>query len=155
MRRLVIALAIGLVFDAAGLCAGAAELGYPGSALKEFERGPLPSFEEAPPLDAGSAEDAATPEPEKPPSYDEYLADCFVKIEGRVLISGRCQILREDDKSVTFELAGEPLVLSFRQSRTWTARLGERDLGKVYKRGSCWGNRGFYACDRGRARERR
>lgn len=155
MKRFVTASGVWLAFGA-GFCAGAAELGYPGSALKEFERGPLPSFEDAPPLDVAPERSAPEPEPrpEKPPRYDEYLANCYVKIEGRIIISGRCQILRENEKSVTFELADQPLVLTFRARRTWTATWGDRDLGKVYKRGSCWGNKGFYACDRGRASQR-
>ncbi|PWB79564.1 MAG: hypothetical protein C3F11_20440 [Methylocystaceae bacterium] len=153
MRRLVIALSMSLVSGADARAAG--DLGYPGSALKEFERGRLPSFEQAPPLDLGPSAGATAREPEKSPTYEEYLANCFVRVGGRVLVSGPCRILREKDKSVTFELTDKPLVVSFQRSRTWTATLGDRELGKVYKRGDCWGGKGVYACDRGKAAERR
>jgi hypothetical protein len=170
MRRGV-ALLLGI---AAGAPAGAGELGYPGSALAEFAGKPRPSFDEAPPVAAGGSQSAPKPPPEPapaaepvpaaPPSptapaaaeapldatFDEYEARCFVKIDGNVVTSKVCRILREKDKSFVFQLAEGALTITHRHGRVWTARLGSRDFGNVYKTGSCWGAHGFYACDRGR-----
>lgn len=157
--RLAIMLGVALVVGFAPR-AGAADLGYPGSALAEFADKPRATFDDAPPLGAGRGPVAVAPDivpapapaqtPAPAPTYDEYEAQCFVKIDGRVVIGRVCSILREKEKSVTFELTEGPLTLTFRQGRVWTARLGDREFGNVYKTGSCWGAHGFYACDRGR-----
>ncbi|ATQ68673.1 hypothetical protein CQW49_12860 [Methylosinus trichosporium OB3b] len=158
--------------------AGAGELGFPASALGEFAEKNRPSFETAPPLAAGAAAPAIMPPaappaeppapqpapaspPEAPPpavraapeatgAMDEYEARCFVKIDGKVVVSNSCRILRDGGKSVVFEIEDGPLTIDQRQGRVWTARLKDRDFGNVYKTGECWGAHGFYACDRGR-----
>lgn len=73
-----------------------------------------------------------------------------MKIDGKVLESRGCRILREGGKSVVFQIAEGALTIDLRQGRVWTARLEGRDFGNVYKTGECWGAKGFYACDRGR-----
>lgn len=100
----------------------------------------------------GSAEPSPPPKasPEPTAGLDEYEARCFVKIDGRVLTAKVCRILKEKEREVIFEIEEGPLTIRLRQGRVWTARLKERDFGNVYKTGSCWGARGFYACDRGR-----
>jgi hypothetical protein len=168
------AAAIGVGF---AFVASAGELGFPASALGEFAEKNRPSFETAPPLAPGAAapailapapppdppaaEAAPSSPPEAPPpaarpaqegtgAMDEYEARCFVKIDGKVLVSRSCRILRDGVKSVVFEIDDGPLTIDQRQGRVWTARLKDRDFGNVYKTGECWGAHGFYACDRGR-----
>lgn len=116
------------------------------------EKEPAPPQPVPPPAREASAEPSppAARAAEPAPTLDEYEASCFVKIDGRVLVSKTCRILREREKSVVFEIDEGPLTLDYRQGRTWTARLAERDIGNVYKTGNCWGAHGFYACDRGR-----
>ncbi|HYA80901.1 MAG TPA: hypothetical protein VED87_08230 [Methylocystis sp.] len=79
---------------------------------------------------------------------EEYRARCFVKVDGRVHFDGRCQISWKSDSSVTFALEHDPLTLTHGHGRTWLMALGERELGKVFKRGSCWGSRRVYVCER-------
>jgi hypothetical protein len=83
-------------------------------------------------------------------ALDEYEARCFVKIDGKVLESRGCRILRDGSKSVVFQIAEGALTIDQRQGRVWTARLDARSFGNVYKTGECWGAKGFYVCDRGR-----
>jgi hypothetical protein len=154
----------------------AGELGFPASALGEFAEKNRPSFETAPPFAAGVATPAimapapppeapaAAPVPASPPepspavraapeatgALDEYEARCFVKIDGKVVVSHSCRILRDGGKSVVFEIEDGPLTIDQRQGRVWSARLKDRDFGNVYKTGECWGAQGFYVCDRGR-----
>jgi hypothetical protein len=158
--------AIGIAF---GACAG--ELGFPASALGEFAGKDRPSFQAAPSLAPGSAVAPAIVAPPAPAAsvpaspppvasrgparetvtgLDEYEARCFVKIDGKVLVSRGCRILRDGAKSVVFEIDDGALTIDLRQGRVWTARLEGRDFGNVYKTGECWGAQGFYACDRGR-----
>ncbi|MBY6241760.1 hypothetical protein [Methylosinus sp. Sm6] len=155
---------LGLAFGAL-----ASELGFPASALGEFADKGRPGFETAPPLAAGSfapaivappapTAETAPPAPAPPAraasvrasGMDEYEARCFVKIDGKVLVSRSCRILRDGEKSVVFQIDDGPITIDQRQGRVWTARLESRDFGNVYKNGECWAARGFYVCDRGR-----
>ncbi|HEY8064097.1 MAG TPA: hypothetical protein VIF40_05130 [Methylosinus sp.] len=113
---------------------------------------PAPAAPASPTLVEAEAVEPPSSEPESTSStgLDEYEARCFVKLEGRVVIAKPCRILRAKDKEVIFEIDEGPLTIKLRQGRVWTARLKDRDLGAVYKTGSCWGAKGFYACDRGR-----
>ena len=79
-----------------------------------------------------------------------YRAGCFVKVDGRIQFDGRCQIRWKDDTSVTFALNRDPLTLTHEHGRTWSTTWGKRELGKVFKRGSCWGSRRAYICERGK-----
>jgi hypothetical protein len=78
---------------------------------------------------------------------DARTGKCYVRIAGRVLNSGACQISRESG-GVTFQYAGQTLTLSPVKGKTWSATLGGKNIGSVYKRGSCWGSRSTYICDR-------
>jgi hypothetical protein len=49
---------------------------------------------------------------------------------------------------VTFEFPGRSLEIVQKHDRVWVATLGGRTLGPVYKSGSCWGAKGFYACEK-------
>lgn len=173
-RALGVLASLGLVSSAS-----AGDLGYPASALAAFSGAARPSFTEAPAIAkealaepgaplapaerpvsaetaapsaavAAASSDAAEPEPDAEPSLSEYEAACFVKIDGRVLTSRPCRILREKGKEVIFQLAEGPLTIRLHHGRTWTARLEGRDFGNVFKTGECWGAHGFYACDKGR-----
>ena len=126
------------------------DLGYPASALEELVHTPRTSFDDAPPLDLGSSPQPSKDsevEKELKPSHDEYIAKCFVKVDERVRVNGSCQVLRTKATGVTFKLAESPVTISYEHGRTWTATLGSRDLGKVYKRGLCWGSRRVYICE--------
>ncbi|PPD42719.1 MAG: hypothetical protein CTY15_11785 [Methylocystis sp.] len=76
------------------------------------------------------------------------MAKCYFKLSGRVQNSGPCRVSRTD-KAVVFQLPGKPLQIAQIRGRVWSATLGGRSLGKVYKTGACWGAKGFYACDNG------
>lgn len=76
------------------------------------------------------------------------MAHCYLKLSGRVQSSGSCMVRRTED-SVILDLPGKPLEIAHAHGRVWTATLGGRALGKVYRSGACWGARGFYACENG------
>ncbi len=76
------------------------------------------------------------------------MAHCYLKLSGRVQSSGSCLVRRTED-SVILDLPGKPLEIAHAHGRVWTATLGGRSLGKVYRSGACWGARGFYACENG------
>jgi len=78
---------------------------------------------------------------------EEYRAGCFVKIDGRVQFAGRCQIRWTKEASVNFALDHDPVTLTRDHGRTWGMTWGKRELGKVFKRGSCWGSRRVYICE--------
>jgi hypothetical protein len=49
-------------------------------------------------------------------------------------------------QSLTLGLTDKTVTLAFDHGRTWTATMGKRQLGKVFKRDSCWGNKHIYIC---------
>ncbi|MGJ0509786.1 MAG: hypothetical protein ACR652_22220 [Methylocystis sp.] len=107
---------------------------------------PAPAARElAPPPAQRTAEE---PRADAPESDRSRMAHCYVKLSGRVTISGTCRVQRTDD-GLIFQLPGKPLEIAHAHGRVWTATLGGRTIGKVYKSGSCWGGRGFYACQNG------
>ncbi|MGJ0620233.1 MAG: hypothetical protein ACR65Z_05905 [Methylocystis sp.] len=75
-------------------------------------------------------------------------AKCYVKISGRVLEGGACQISRNGG-AVTFQYSGQTLKLSPVRGKTWSVALAGKNLGNAYKSGSCWTSRSVYVCDRG------
>jgi len=104
---------------------------------------------------------AVTPKPEEPAVVetpaDEMKTDeggrtakCYLKLSGRVQSSGACKVTHTGG-TVVFHLPGKPLEIVQQNGRVWTATLGGRSLGKVYRNKSapCWGARGFYACENG------
>ncbi|WP_424363119.1 hypothetical protein [Methylocystis parvus] len=78
------------------------------------------------------------------------MAKCYLKLSGKVQNSGACRV-NHAGESVIFHLPGKPLELAHDRGRVWTATLGGRNLGKVYKNkdAPCWGAKGFYACENG------
>lgn len=76
------------------------------------------------------------------------MAKCFIKVSGRVQNNGACRI-RHAGETVIFQYSGSTLEISHAQGRVWTAKVGGRSLGKVYKSGACWGGSGFYVCENG------
>ncbi|KAF2990170.1 hypothetical protein OGR47_11350 [Methylocystis sp. MJC1] len=79
---------------------------------------------------------------------DARMAKCYLKLAGRVQNSGTCKV-HHTAEAVTFDLPGKPLEIAHKHGRVWTATLGGRQLGQVYKTGACWGAKGFYACENG------
>ncbi|MBM3564004.1 MAG: hypothetical protein FJX48_12890 [Alphaproteobacteria bacterium] len=91
---------------------------------------------------AKSAPDPETSAPEAP------TRKCYVRISGRVLEGEACQITRNGG-AVTFQYSGRTLTLSPVKGKTWSATLAGKNLGNLYKSGSCWASRSAYICDRG------
>ncbi|MFZ3180101.1 MAG: hypothetical protein WA156_07840 [Methylocystis silviterrae] len=85
---------------------------------------------------------------QEPPASEARSGKCYVRISGRVLNSGACQISRKGG-AVIFQYSGQTLTLSPAKGKTWSAALGGKNLGNVYKSGSCWGSKSTYICDRG------
>ncbi len=85
---------------------------------------------------------------QEPPASEARTGKCYVRISGRVLNSGVCQISRKGG-AVIFQYSGQTLTLSPARGKTWSAALGGKTLGNVYKSGSCWGSKSTYICDRG------
>ncbi len=107
--------------------------------------------DEAPPREEPSSllEKGAQASKEEAKSEDRgRMAHCYLKLSGRVQSSGSCRVRRTED-SVILELPGKPLQIAHAHGRVWTATLGGRSLGRVYRSGACWGARGFYACENG------
>ncbi|MEK4035177.1 hypothetical protein WOC76_07785 [Methylocystis sp. IM3] len=120
-------------------------------AQKAAAAAPPPVIEAAP----ARAEEAPAPEAAPVPPRAEAksedrgrIAHCYLKLAGRVQSSGSCRV-RRTEESVILELPGKPLEIAHAHGRVWTAALGGRALGNVYRSGSCWGARGFYACEKG------
>lgn len=90
--------------------------------------------------DGASGSEAVAPDARK--------SKCYVRISGRVLEGGACQISRQGG-AVTFQYSGQTLTLSPVKGKTWSAALAGKKLGNVYKSGSCWASRSAYICDRG------
>ncbi|MGJ0511368.1 hypothetical protein [Methylocystis sp.] len=85
---------------------------------------------------------------QEPPASEARSGKCYVRISGRVLNSGVCQISRAGG-AVVFQYSGQTLTLTPARGKTWSAALGGKTLGNVYKSGSCWGSKSTYICDRG------
>ncbi|MGJ0454641.1 MAG: hypothetical protein ACR65T_15625 [Methylocystis sp.] len=99
----------------------------------------------------GQDESAATANvaaDQEPAVSEARTGKCYVRIAGRVLNSGVCQISRKGG-AVVFQYSGQTLTLSPARGKTWSAALGGKTLGNVYKSGSCWGSKSTYICDRG------
>lgn len=106
---------------------------------------PVRSETEAPPpVESAKAE----PKAEPTEANSVRTAHCYLKLSGRVLTNGTCRV-EITDNGIIFQLPGKPLEITHEHGRAWIATLGGRSLGKVYKSGSCWGARGFYACKNG------
>jgi hypothetical protein len=78
------------------------------------------------------------------------MAKCYFKLAGRVQSSAACRV-DHSGQSVLFHLPGKPLEIVHENGRVWSATLGGRNLGRVYrnKDAPCWGAKGFYACENG------
>ncbi|WP_442756585.1 hypothetical protein ACNHKD_08280 [Methylocystis sp. JAN1] len=117
---------------------------------------PEASAYQAAPANAGEAREEAPDVPAKAvaeaPKAEEggRMAKCYLKLSGRVQNSGSCRV-DHTGENVIFHLPGKPLELAHDRGRVWTATLGGRNLGKVYKNkdAPCWGAKGFYACENG------
>jgi hypothetical protein len=120
----------------------------------EAVRSAPPVAEQAPvalaPPPAVETKREAAADAEKPAEAADSsrMSRCYVKLGGRVQMSGSCRV-RRDAESVTFDLPGKNLSLSHAHGKTWTATLGGREVGKVYRRGACWGAKHLYVCDNG------
>ena len=142
--------------------------GYVLTPIEEVATTPKLLFDQAPPLNldlspepskggkiekAGDVENTRDVEnvrrveKEAKSRVNELTSKCLVKVDRRVLIDRSCQVSWERQQRVTFALADKPLTISLDHGRTWLATLGSRDLGKVFKTGSCWGSKRAYICE--------
>lgn len=115
---------------------------------------PKTAFDDAPPVDAAAAA-TAEPDDEAPaartaaresqredePANEGRRAKCFVKVDGRVLFERSCMLRQPRRSTLTLNAGDDAVVLTQDHGRTWTASLGGRSLGKVYRSGECWGRR--------------
>ncbi|MCQ4189862.1 hypothetical protein [Methylocystis suflitae] len=113
---------------------------------------PKTAFDEPTPVDTAAT---AEPEDEAPaartaarerqredePANEGRRAKCFVKIDGRVLFERSCMLRQPGRSTLTLSSGADAIVLTQDHGRTWTASLGGRSLGKVYRTGECWGRR--------------
>jgi hypothetical protein len=74
------------------------------------------------------------------------VANCFAKIDGKVVTNGRCKVL-EGQQGVSFETADGLLSMRHNHGRVWGMTWDGRDFGKVFKRDSCWGSDRVYVCE--------
>ncbi len=88
------------------------------------------------------------PEPQSKTVAEGRMAKCFVKVSGRVLNSGTCRISSKGS-AVTFQYSGQNLTISPVKGKTWALALGGKNLGNIYKSGSCWGGKQTYICEKG------
>ena len=80
-------------------------------------------------------------EREDEPADEGRRAKCFVKVDGRVLFERSCMLRQPRRSTLTLNAGDDAVVLTQDHGRTWTASLGGRSLGKVYRTGECWGRR--------------
>jgi hypothetical protein len=138
------------------------DLGYVLAPIEEVATKPKLLFDQAPPLNpdsssepskVGEAENSSdvekvgAAEKQAKSVGDELTSNCLVKVDRRIIINRSCEVSWTNQQQVTFELAGEPLTIFNDHGRTWLATLGSQELGKVYKRGSCWGSKRVYICE--------
>mgnify|MGYP000863919272 CR=1 FL=1 len=98
---------------------------------------------------AGGVSETAMSAPDKEAAAPQArMNKCYVRISGRVVEGGACQISRNGG-AVTFQYSGQTLTLTPVKGKTWSAALAGKKLGNVYKSGSCWASRSAYICDRG------
>ena len=142
--------------------------GYVLAPIEEVATKPKLLFDQAPPLNLDSSSEPSTGskvekagdiqnasddenvsrvEKEPKSRVNESISNCLVKVDGRVLINRSCQVSWTKQQQVTFALAEKPLTISHDHGRTWLATLGSRELGKVFKTGSCWGSKRAYICE--------
>jgi len=142
--------------------------GYVLAPIEDVATTPKLLFDQAPPLNldassepsrvgkvekAGDVENAHDVEnvigveKEAKSRVNESTSKCLVKVDRRVLIDRSCQVSWTRQQRVTFALAEKTLTLSLDHGRTWLATLGSRELGKVFKTGSCWGSKRAYICE--------
>jgi len=136
--------------------------GYVLAPIEEVAAKPKLLFDQAPPLNldssseplkvskvekAGDVEKVSRVEQEAKSRVNELTSSCLVKVDGRILINRLCQVSWTKQQQLTFELAERPLTISHDHGRTWLATLGSRELGKVFKTGSCWGSKRAYICE--------
>jgi hypothetical protein len=150
------------------------ELGYPGSALAEFQRlEPLIATARAPLLDAPPPSAASQPEAKLDEKTIKYTGKCYARLDGRVRINGPCPVTWRtgDDLGVDLDVGenrNEEEVVVSRDGRKWRAHWGQftdgaggrsrakgskssaaqQDLGEVRKHGSCWSNSRVRICER-------
>jgi hypothetical protein len=108
-----------------------------------------PQQEEAPAQAEAPAKEAVAAPPEPDASEAARVSPCFAKIDGRVVLQGRCRIARTEGKSVTFESGEKRLSLTFDHGRVWRLKWNGQDKGKIYKREGCWGSEKAYVCEHG------
>ncbi|PPD06146.1 MAG: hypothetical protein CTY30_11745 [Methylocystis sp.] len=113
---------------------------------------PKTAFDDAPPVEAAATAEpgdeapaARTAARERPredePANEGRRAKCFVKIDGRILFERSCMLRQPRRSTLTLNAGDDAVVLTQDHGRTWTANLGGRSLGKVYRTGECWGRR--------------
>ncbi len=115
---------------------------------------PQVGIERAAPAEA--ADPAASPRAavasrtEEKPANEGRRTQCLVKVDGSVLFDRGCTLRQPSRSTVTFDAGSDDVVLTLERGRTWTASLGGRSLGKVYRTGACWGRRReVYICAKG------
>ena len=120
---------------------------------------PKIAFEDAPLVDTAAT---AEPDDEAPPpaarqsqradepANEGRRAKCFIKVDGKVLFERSCMLRQPSRSTLTLNAGDDAVVLTLEHGRTWTASLGGRSLGKVYRTGQCWGRRRqVYICAKG------
>jgi hypothetical protein len=134
----------------ADIPAAAPALGAP--EVEPLEAGrPKTAFDAAPPVDTAAMEEPKEEAPapaaaresqrEDEPAREDRRGKCFVKIDGHVLFERGCMVRQPRRSTLTLNAGDEAVVLTLEHGRTWTASLGGRNLGKVYRTGECWGRR--------------
>lgn len=73
-----------------------------------------------------------------------------MKVGGRVLTSGaNCRVSRKG-QTLSLAFGSSGLAISPHKGREWTLTVAGRNVGKVYKSGSCWGsNHHTWICEKG------
>lgn len=99
---------------------------------------------------AASPRAAVASRTEEKPANEGRRTQCLVKVDGSVLFDRGCMLRQPGRSTFTFDAGGDDVVLTLERGRTWTASLGGRSLGKVYRTGNCWGRRReVYICAKG------
>lgn len=157
--------------------AQSSELGFPGSALAEFQHSqPSIAVARAPTLDAAPMPTTAEHSAKADEKTIKYTGKCFARLDGHVRIDGPCPVTWRTGSDMRVDIDGEDkkarggawrAVVS-RDGRKWRARWGQltdrpdhdaeesnsrsvsalKDLGEVRKHGSCWSNSRVRICER-------
>ena len=106
-----------------------------------------PAMAETPARSESPAKEAAAAPPQAEEGETGRLSPCFAKLDGKVVLQGRCRIVWTEERSVTFGSGDKRLSITLDHGRVWRLNWNGQDKGKIFRRKDCWGSEKAYVCE--------